>query len=481
MSEPGALSLIEALDLTDDAIVIFDDKSLIAAANARFRSVFAGVEVFTRPGTPLDILVMEIARRGHLNEASIDAIRLAEAEIMDFDRAVDPVEIRDANGRLWQARFAATSAGGFAVTLREIPDRERAAAEAAEAEQLMAKVLEACPDRLVMARVGDGQILYRSPAATALLGTLKNLNTQFAHRTERADFITALLAEGSVDDMRIEAFRPNGDLFQAEISARLIDYRGDDVVVASIQDMTGALAVEAELAHQKDLTFQSEKLSALGELLAGVAHELNNPLSIVVGNAMMLKEEDLDSAMAERVDKLGDAAERCVRIVRMFLSMVRERPLEISTSPVSELLLDARDAYYADSADSPVEVSIDIPESLPDLPVDAAQITRVLTNLFINAQHAIDDSGVGGTVRVTARHDAENARIVIFVADDGPGIPDDIRSKIFDPLFTTKPGGKGTGMGLSLCHRIVHGHDGTIRLGDAHAVGTVFEIALPLS
>lgn len=475
-----SLPLAEALDLTDDAIIVFDKAGLVAAANTRFRAVLSGIESYTQPGTPWDILVMEIARRGHLDDGAVDAIRLAEAEIMDFGRDVNPVTTRDANGRLWSVRFTATSEGGFAVALRETADIEGAAAEAAEAEQLMAKVLEACPDQLVMARVGDGQVLYRTPAATDLLGSLKNLNAQFAHRTQRADFVTTLLAEDMVDNMRYEALRPDGTKFDAEISARLIDYRGDDVVVASIWDLTDELAVEAELAHQKDLTHQSEKLSALGELLAGVAHELNNPLSIVVGNAMMLRDENLEDDVAARVDKLGDAAERCVRIVRMFLSMVRERPLDISPASVEELLLDARDAYYADSADSPVEVAIDIPGGLPSIPIDAAQMTQVLTNLFINAQHAIDASGVGGTVNVAARHDRPGKKIHLLIADDGPGIPGDIRARIFDPLFTTKPSGKGTGMGLSLCHRIVSGHGGAIRLGEARAAGTVFEISLPL-
>lgn len=125
-------------------------------------------------------------------------------------------------------------------------------------------------------RIGDGQVIYRSAAATELLGTARGSFSHFARREERADVITALLPDGRVDAMRVTGLRADGREFPARLSARVIDYGGEDVIVSGIEDLTEELALEVELARNRGQLFQAEKMSALGELLAGVLHELNN-------------------------------------------------------------------------------------------------------------------------------------------------------------------------------------------------------------
>ncbi|MEM9100211.1 MAG: histidine kinase dimerization/phospho-acceptor domain-containing protein, partial [Pseudomonadota bacterium] len=170
------------------------------------------------------------------------------------------------------------------------------------------------------------QVIYRSPAATQLLGMSKSSFAHFARVEDRADYVTALLSDGKVDNMRTTGVNADGSEFPGELSARLIDYRGEDVIVTNIEDISRDLQIQAELDRQKEKLFQSEKLSALGELLAGVAHELNNPLSIIVGNAEMLEEELEGSRLSVRVSKLSTAAHRCIRIVRSFLALARQEP-----------------------------------------------------------------------------------------------------------------------------------------------------------
>ena len=317
----------------------------------------------------------------------------------------------------------------------------------------MSKVLEACPTCLTMSRIGDGRILYRSPAAKDLLGKGFNSLEHFADRSERGDFLAALLPSARVDDMRITACSTEGRRFPASVSARLIEYRGEDVIVSSFEDLTERLAAEAEIERQEKQLFQLEKLSALGEVLSGIAHELNNPLSVVVGNAHLLLEEDMDDDLRPRIEKMTDAAERCVRIVRTFLSMARNRPLDLVTRDVGGIIDAAIAAFRSNGLPGDIDINAEVAPGMPDLSVDEVQMIQVLVNILTNAAQAIASSGVGGRIEIEATQSKKGVRIQI--RDDGPGIPASVADRIFDPLFTTKDVGEGTGLGLALCHRIV--------------------------
>lgn len=466
----------EVLGLFSEPTALFDSEDRLVASNAAFAKLCAPIPQFIRPGTPWNIFLAEAERRNTLLSPICSELqRLGELLLVSPDD-VPVLETEFANGSYVKIALKPLSDGGFALRLSLEDSSEH---EEREIEQVMAKVLEACPTSLTMARIGDGQILYRSPSATDLLGKGLNSYDHFDRREERADFITALLPDARVDDMRIMGRKGDGTTFPASISARLIDYRGEDVVVYSILNLSEEIALQAALARQKELTFRAEKMSALGELLAGVAHELNNPLSIVVGNMLILQEEELEPAILSRVDKVSDAAERCVRIVRSFLAMAREKPLELSCVPVALLADTAVDSFCADVQGADIDVNVEISASLPDLWIDETQIVQVLTNLIVNASQAILDTGIGSRVTLSATETDQPSLVRIVVEDDGPGVPAEIADKIFDPLFTTKAAGKGTGVGLALCNRIVDSHGGSIQLDQQPGVGARFTIDLP--
>ncbi len=474
----GALPADELIGLSTDPIALFDPDGLLRTTNRGFQTAFRPMAEFLRPGTPWSLLLNEVQRHGVLPDEVCHALRLIEERLMDSAAELPSVQATLSGGEAAEIRLTATSDAGFAMVLGP-GQGDRSDRSEREVEQLMAKVLEACPASLTMARIGDGQILYRSPAATELLGKGRNSMDHFALRAERADFITALLPDARVDDMRVTGRRADGSDFPAAISARVIDYRGEEVVVSTMDDLTEEIAIQGELARQKDQVFQAEKMSALGELLAGVAHELNNPLSIIVGNAHILLEEEVDEALLARVGKLSDAAERCVRIVKTFLSMARDRPLEVAPVATRGLIDVAIEAYRAGQTNSDLTIDVDVPDDLPVLLIDEVQITQVLSNLLINADHAIADHGGEGRIRISAR--SLGSRVQIRMTDDGPGVPGDIAGRIFDPLFTTKSGGKGTGVGLALCHRIAVAHGGSIALDLTYTKGARFLIELPVS
>lgn len=479
MSAEGAgrshLPAAELINLSDDPTALFGPDGALLAVNRALRQQFAPVESFLAPGTPWPMLLSEIERRALLDPSVCLSLKLYEERLLDRADAQAPLQATLPSGDPAALELVPLSDGGFALVMH--PAQEEAGGES-EIEQLMRKVLEACPTSLVMARVGDGQILYRSPAATELLGKSSDSRSHFARREESADFLTMLLPDARVDDMRITGRRPDGSEFPASISARLIDYRGQEVAVSSMADLTADIALQRELARRKEQVFQAEKMSALGELLAGVAHELNNPLSIVIGNATILMEDELPADSLRRVEKLSFAAERCVRIVKTFLSMARERPLDLVEVTAGDLIETAIDAFRAGEPGAAMEIETEMEPDLPDIRADEVQLVQVLSNLLVNAKQAQGD-GPDARVHITATLSSPD-RVTLTLADFGPGIPEDIRGRIFDPLFTTKTAGKGTGVGLALCHRIMAAHGGTIALAPSER-GAVFELTLPVA
>lgn len=480
LGPPAHDLLKEVIDALPGALAVFDEDGLLITSNGSFRRMNAPIEDLVTPGVPWDVLLREALARGMITPSIRDRLQWMEARVATGDALVQPLEHRTPSGAFLEVSLSPTAHGGFVLTQTDVTSRRRYEESEREADVLLRRVLESCPANVVMSRVGDGHILYRSPAATELLGTALNSREHFASREARADFITALLPQGRVDDMATTGVRPDGSRFPCLISARLIEYRGEEVIVSSTVDVSKEIALRKTLAEQREQIYLSEKMSALGELLAGVAHELNNPLSVVVGHALMMREEATDPEVVRRIDKISDAAERCARIVKSFLAMARQQPVRLAPFDLRETLKEAVDVLEQSSAGLGGMLTLDLPGDLPPVQGDAQQIAQVLFNLVTNAHQAIRDSGTGERIAIVARHDRAGDVVEFRVSDDGPGVPEEIRSRIFDPLFTTKEIGKGTGIGLAFCHRVVTAHDGEIRLlpGDG---GATFAVRLPVA
>ncbi|MGI6245794.1 MAG: PAS domain S-box protein [Pseudochelatococcus sp.] len=224
---------------------------------------------------------------------------------------------------------------------------------------------------------------------------------------------------------------------------------------------------------------QSEKMAALGSLLAGVAHELNNPLSIVVGYAGMLRELADDEATRRRAGEIHTAAERCARIVRTFLAMARSRPIEKTPIRIGPIIEDVVELAAYGLRSNGIEVVIDHGDDLPVVLADRDQLHQVFMNLTLNAQQAMMDAS--GERRLTIRSFREGDKLVVTVADTGHGLDAATRQRVFEPFFTTKPQGIGTGIGLSVCLGIVQAHGGAISLDARREGGAICRVELPIS
>ena len=290
--------------------------------------------------------------------------------------------------------------------------------------------------------------------------------------------ILSTISKGEPFHTELTDQRRDGSTLQVEVHGIPIQYQGKPHMLTITRDVTEKKRASEELARQREMLHQREKLAALGSLLAGVAHELNNPLSVVVARAAILEERD-DAGTRETAAKIRAAAERCARIVRTFLAMARQQQPTRAPVAVDEVLAAALDITGYALKTSGIEVELDLADNVPPVLGDADQLHQVFMNLIINAQQAMQDEPRRRKLTLTSRFELGANAVRIAIADNGPGIPEAVRNRIFEPYFTTKPVGTGTGVGLAVCLGIVEAHGGTLTVGGGEGLGSVFTIVLP--
>ena len=238
------------------------------------------------------------------------------------------------------------------------------------------------------------------------------------------------------------------------------------------------MTVESLKTTQAQL-IQSEKLSGIGEFVAGVAHELNNPLTSVMGFSELLAQGDGDPQRKRHLDMIHKSAQRCQKIVQSLLSFARRHPPERKVVCVNRLIEAAVEILHYQLRTSNIEVTTHFDPQLPLAMVDPHQLQQVFLNLINNARQAIEAHQPRGWIKVTTTNCGTTVRVTF--QDSGPGIAPENLSKLFDPFFTTKEVGKGTGLGLSLCYGIIKEHGGTITPRSKPGEGATFIIELPIT
>jgi CheY-like chemotaxis protein/two-component sensor histidine kinase len=222
-----------------------------------------------------------------------------------------------------------------------------------------------------------------------------------------------------------------------------------------------------------------ERVAAMGSMLAGVAHELNNPLAVVMAQTELLAETANDEKTRERAEKILKPVERCSRIIRTFLALARHRDTRKSSINIEDLISEVRELLEYQFRANEIDVTVSIEPGFPEIWGDGAQISQVLLNFLINSQQALMEIDQDRSIIIEAVTVKEN-KVRIIVSDNGPGIPELIRNRVFEPFFTTKPESQGTGLGLSFCQNVAAGHNGTIEIDRAVSTGTRITFELPI-
>jgi len=256
------------------------------------------------------------------------------------------------------------------------------------------------------------------------------------------------------------------------VSALPLTEAGAASVVLVVSDQTEKRRLQEQL-------IQSEKMSAVGQLIAGVAHDLNNPLASVVGFADYLVETvgSTPEEVIEPLRAIQQEAERAADIVKNLLNFARKQEGRREVRPIGEILATTLQLLRNQLIGAKIDVDMDVAPGTPPVHADATQLQQVFVNLVNNAAQAIGGSGVGGRIVIRAMPWLDG--VSVTVEDDGPGVPAEIAQRIFEPFFTTKPAGQGTGLGLSICQGIVKEHGGRLALVTTGRRGAVFQVELP--
>ena len=228
-------------------------------------------------------------------------------------------------------------------------------------------------------------------------------------------------------------------------------------------------------SHQAQLQ-HTEKLKALGQLVSGVAHELNNPLTAVLGRAALIEKAESIAEARRQAGRIKEAAARAAKIAKGLSTFARNHPPERGPVNVNDLVRWATEFQEYQLAVDNIRIETDLESELPPIMGDHHELEQVLINLMLNAQHAMVAAHGSGTLRLTTRRVGE--WVQLRVEDSGPGIPPEILPRVFEPFFTTKPVGEGTGLGLSIVQEIVTGHGGKVWVEPAGGGATVV-VAFP--
>ena len=303
----------------------------------------------------------------------------------------------------------------------------------------------------------------------------------------------------------VAAFLKNGDwllVFQQEFAdafaklkrtqlvAGFIALLGAIVVIVVALIVSGRMVRRlAKLDFEKEMmnqqVIETGKLASVGELAAGIAHEINNPVAIMVEEAGWIQDllaegieqgENLDE-FKRALEQIENQGRRCKEITHKLLSFARKTDSRVQTVQLNELVAEVVDLLSQKARYANVEVLVDLQPDLAPIQASVTEMQQVLMNILHNALDAMEKAG--GKVFITTRSEGEQVRL--SMADTGPGIPESNLGRVFDPFFTTKPVGKGTGLGLSICYGIIHKMGGQIDVESQVGKGTAFHVVLPLN
>ncbi len=353
--------------------------------------------------------------------------------------------------------------------LRHIDDRLR----------LLAAAVEQADERILI-RTIDRRFVYANEAFCRALGYSRSeLAAEDPHNL--FDPESAATSEAVIEECRrgrpwrgpLTRRRRDGTTFPAEIAVVPFgDARGRTTHLLSVEhDVTVETQLREQLIH-------SERLSAVGQLVSGVAHELNNPLQSVVGFAELLLDKERREGARQDLEQIKCEAMRAARTVRNLLSFVRRAPAGRKRESVNEIVQAALALRSYELSTANVTIEEDYANDLPPVWVNREEIQQVLLNLLLNAEQAMLNHRGRGTLRV--RTSAADGHVHVEVADDGPGVPPDLTGRIFEPFFSTKEVGEGTGLGLSIALGIATSHGGSLELAPSES-GARFVLRLPIS
>lgn len=346
-------------------------------------------------------------------------------------------------------------------------------------EERYRSLFDQASEAIIIAKAGDLRILELNQTAQRLLGMNRDeaqqqILTNFCQTagTNRTPQSGEEWFQWICRQPNLTLVRRNGGTTHSEVDGAPIDFEGTPAYQFFFREMTERTRLEQQLR-------QAEKLSALGQMISGVAHELNNPLAVIKGYLeLILAHHDLQPQTRGDLQKVAQECSRTAKLVRNFLAFAREQPSHRAMVNFNELVDRISELRRFDLRSSGIELKLDLAPNLPQTYADADQTQQILMNLITNAIQAMEKQPKPR--RIIIRTLIKERGLQIWIEDNGPGVPVDLESKIFEPFFTTKPVGTGTGLGLSIAHSIMTDHQGRLFYQKSSIGGAGFVLEFPV-
>src|SRR5579859_540469 len=464
-----------------------------------FETLQEGVYFSTPEGHLLDANPALVSMLGYVEKSELLA---AEPAALNFDpgqpvlgRAVDDrggvrtreIKLRRKDGSaaifLDSSRAVWDTAGNiirYQGTLVDFTDRRKMERQLAQQEEFRRRLLESFPDLILVVDLGE-RYTFASARARDLLGFEpqdmigKKISEIEDHSPEMASlYHTVVSGKQAFASAEYAARHRDGSWRTIRAAgSQLVDAEGKiSGVIFSVRDIT----VERKLEQQ---IVQSERLAAMGAMIGGVAHELNNPLTSILGVSELLQDTETNETTRKQLAMLQQQARRAAEIVQNLTYFSRPPVAGKSRISLVEVVDRTLNLHAYSLRKNNITVDFLKEAGVPYALGDPHQLMQVFLNLVLNAEHAIREVRDKGTLRI--RLGSGEGSVWVSFHDDGPGIPKEILSNIFDPFYTTKRPGRGTGLGLSICKSVLKEHNGSVEAANAADGGAVFTVTLPMS
>ena len=461
-----------------DAIITVDEDQRVVLFNRAAEQMF-GCSVHEAVGQPLDRFLPERFREHHrhhvraFGQSGVTSRKMGQlGTVMGFRSNGDEFPIEAGISHI-----AVEGKKYYTVILRDITERKRAEHLLRQSEERYRRLIAVSPYAIVVSR-GE-RIIFANDQAIKLFGAVKAEEileqslTDLFHADDHdivRERIHELLEGRAYVPMLEEKIKTlDGRAVDVEVSgARFVDEEGPALLIM-LRDVS-------ERARLQEQLRRTERVAELGTLASGMAHEIGTPMNVILGRAEYLMDRVTEEPIKRGLQTIITQVERITRVMNQLLSFARRKPPQRVPLDLKQVIEDGMEMFQERLARNQIRVEMVMADPCPMVLADADQMSQVVLNLIMNALHAMPE---GGTLRVGL--EPEQPMVKLTIVDTGHGIPPDVIRKIYDPFFTTKEFGKGTGLGLTVVKGIIEEHQGSIAVESEEGKGATFTIRLPMS